>query len=400
MRISHPFYGMIEFNGVHAALIDTTELARLKWVSQLGLVLLAFPGAKNSRFTHSLGVAHIAGKIADHLELDKKEKDIVQCAALLHDIGHGPFSHTLEDLRTDGSDHELFAHDTIVGKRAFNLPGAGEVHKILDDFDIPKGMVGKLVVGKFEEKPYLQSIISGPIDADKLDYLMSDSHYTGVNLGKIDVDYAISVMAIKDDTLVFLDKGKPVIHAVRAARSNMMAEVYIHHNPRVGEAMLHKAVELALAAGEIPNFHEYYDGKLITKLEESSNACTRDLVHRLVYNYGEPAQRTGRNMYKIAYQVRTDNGGSAAQHVPRLKKLGKRSIEDILSEAVGVPEGIVLVDFPDTKPVYSETVFAEAGIEFTDKGGKSNYAGFAVYCPAEYRDRVKEAAQAFVERDA
>ena len=390
MDITHPLYDSVQFGGVHAALIDTVELARLKLIKQLSLVYLAFPGATNTRFMHSLGVAHIAGKIADHLGFSKLEKDIIQCAALLHDIGHGPFSHSLEEFRTDGITHESFAHDTILGKTKLKtIPGAGKISAILDDYNIPKEVVAKLVVEEYNEKPCLQQIISGPIDADKLDYLVADSKYTGCKHGVVDVDRVIRVMQIDDNKIKFKEDSGATIQQVRTARSNMLADVYIHRTPRIAEAMLKKAVEMSLE--EIPNFHEYYDGKLSTRLEDSKVPKARELVKRIIYNEGGNNQR--RNLYKAAYQIEKNN----EDLIKKLEEKGNQKLETELYVLTLLEEGDVLVNFPKIHPIYSEEEFKKLGIEFVkDPKKKSNYALFEVYSSSENEEKVSKAVESLI----
>jgi len=393
MRITHPFYGSIEFNGVHELLINTPEMARLRHIKQLAFVYLAFPGAMHSRFTHSLGVAHLAGKIADHLGVDETEKKAVQCAALLHDIGHTPFSHSLDGLRQDGKSHEQFAFDIVLGDDTHStIPGAGDIPKILRNAGISDEAIAELIIGDFEKR-YLQQMISGPIDADRLDYLVADAYYTGCKHGVVDVDRVISCMTIEDRQIRFLPKGLTSVQHVLTARSNMRGDVYLHHTPRIAEAMLKKAVELTLE--EIPDFHEYTDAKLTTRLEESENPKARDLINRITYNSGEgTSTHFSRNLYKVAFQIKSDGADeNKIKTVKEIAKTPKRELEKYLCEETGSENGDVLVDFPETKPRYDANELKKNGIEFTLEGKKSNYSLFSVYCPAEKVEEVRVVAQ-------
>ncbi|NYZ80036.1 HD domain-containing protein, partial [Candidatus Micrarchaeota archaeon] len=130
--INDPVHGHITLTPLQERLIETPELQRLAWVRQLGLTKLVFPGANNTRIEHSLGVSFIAGEIAEHLEVSESERNLVQAAGLLHDIGHAPFSHTLETLLR--FDHMVFTGELITGKKKMPIPNAGQIPDILKEF--------------------------------------------------------------------------------------------------------------------------------------------------------------------------------------------------------------------------------------------------------------------------
>ncbi|MBR9691909.1 HD domain-containing protein [Candidatus Woesearchaeota archaeon] len=396
MNITHPIYGTIEFNDVLSELINTSEVNRLKRIIQLGLVSLVFPGAVHNRFLHAIGVCHFAGKIADHLDLPQEEKDLIQAAALLHDVGHGPYSHTLETLIPKNQRHEIKAKDIITGKIKMDIPGAGRIPKILDKYKLDKKIIAELITGCHKTKPYLQQIINGPIDADKMDYLLLDSHFTGAKIGIIDVDRLMDVMVLENNKIKFLEKGKPVIKAIRTARSNMFAEVYIHHTARIADRMLLKAVKLSLP--NLPNFYEYDDFKLLTKLEESPIPKSRELVRRISYNVSPDGLSNGvRNLYKAVFQIKTEDfSRKKAALVKKLKKVGTKKIESLLCKKLNLESGDIIVDFPDIFPQYSEKEFKELNISFQPSKGKSNYTAFSVYCSKENAYSVARTTAAFI----
>ena len=393
MNITHPIHGSIEFNELLSALINTPEMNRLKRINQMGLASLVFPGATHTRFLHALGVCHLSGRIADKLDLSGQEKDTIQAAALLHDVGHGPFSHTLESLAPKGMQHEEKGRDIIVGKKKMNLPGAGNIPRILSRFNMDKKVVAALVTGTYKAKPYLQQIINGPIDADKMDYLLTDAHFTGVKIGIIDVDRILDVMVIEQNQILFLEKGKPSIKALRTARSNMFAEVYIHHTSRIAEKMLTKAVKLS----GIGSQYDYDDFQLMAILEQSNNTRVRELIQRIIYNVNAVGTNGRRNLYKVAYQIKSTSLSKQKKIlVQKLKKIGEERIEQLLLGKLAMKPGEILVDFPEIYPQHVEQEFKELGIAFQSSEGKSNYSLFSVYCTKEHMEAVAKTTIAFI----
>ena len=173
MKIHLALYGAIELDEIQNELMDTPELQRLRGIKQLGLVEKAYPDGVNTRFAHALGVSYIAGKIAENLKLDSTEKRLVQLAGLLHDIGHTPYSHTLETLLPE--DHMVLTRQLVTGEKQLNLPGAGTIHKILYKHGLNPETRGDLITEKYQGKKYLQQIIHSEVDADQLEYLKRDA---------------------------------------------------------------------------------------------------------------------------------------------------------------------------------------------------------------------------------
>ncbi|MBD3249442.1 HD domain-containing protein [Candidatus Woesearchaeota archaeon] len=399
MIITHPVHGSVEFNDLLTSLINTPEINRLKRINQLGMVSLVFPGGTHSRFLHAIGVCFLAGKIADHLGLPKEEKDTIQAAALLHDVGHGPFSHMLDILRPRSKDHEVIAKDIILGRYTMSIPGSGKIPSIFKKYNIDSTAVAKLINGEYKEKPYLQQIINGPVDADKLDYLLTDSHFTGAKIGVIDTDRIISVMVLEDNHLKFLEKGKPIIKAIRSARRNMLAEVYIHHTARITEKMMLKAVELS----GIKEFYDFDDSMLISLLLTSESEKARDLVARILYNCNPLNPKNNylqRNLYKVAFQIPSTSMTKKKLNIlKKLRKIGNSRIEKALSKRSGLEKGDILVDFPEIYPIYSDSDFSRLKIEFKkDKKGKTNYSCFSVYCARENLIEVNKTVKELVKK--
>jgi HD superfamily phosphohydrolase len=231
-------------------LVDAAEFRRLARISQLGLVGLVYPAANHTRFEHSLGVYRMALLYLDRLADDPRfaaavtpqaaERFVV--AALLHDLGHWPFCHPIEDIRLRQTPtHELFANSFLL---------EGEVADLLrDEWDMQPRDVVDLLCGKPRDRgaSVLRSMLSGPIDVDKMDYLMRDSLHAGVPYGRnFDQPRLIQSLCLNEagDKLAIADKGKTAAEMMVFARYVMFSEVYWHHAVRSATAMLQRAFYL------------------------------------------------------------------------------------------------------------------------------------------------------------
>ena len=228
-------------------ILDTAEFHRLARVSQLGLVSLVYPAAHHTRFEHSLGVYRMALLYLQRLSYDERfveviaprDAEVFLVGALLHDLGHWPFCHPIEDICLPGvPDHELFAN-------SFLLEG-----EIADTLREDWGIQPREVVALLSEKPrdtrsrILQSLLSGPIDVDKMDYLARDSWHAGVPYGQhFDQQRLIGSLCLNadGDGLAITEKGRTAAEMMVFARYVMFSEVYWHHTVRAATAQLQRA---------------------------------------------------------------------------------------------------------------------------------------------------------------
>lgn len=205
-------------------LIDTPEFQRLRRIRQLGTASLTFHGAEGSRFTHSLGVMHVARRAFDRLMMTYPQlqpyRALVLCGALLHDIGHGPFSHTGEDIFH--SHHETWTR-TI-------LRESPQVRQLLDQFDPALASQLEQVYRKTFELPLVSQLVSSQLDCDRLDYLLRDSYFTGASYGKLDLDRILMALDYDPETqqLVVAQKGQAAIEHYLVVRYFMYAQIYNH----------------------------------------------------------------------------------------------------------------------------------------------------------------------------
>lgn len=221
-------------------LIGTKEFQRLRRIKQLGTTYLTFHGAEHSRFNHSLGVYEIVRRISDDVfrgrpEWNEENRLLSLCAALLHDLGHGPFSHSFE--KVFDLDHEYFTQAIILGDTEVNkvLRRAGE--------DFPKKV--EEVIAKTSKNKLVISLISSQIDADRMDYLQRDAYFTGVSYGHFDMERILRVMRPQEDQVVIKHSGMHAIEDYIMSRYQMYWQVYFHPVTRSAEVILTKILHRA-----------------------------------------------------------------------------------------------------------------------------------------------------------
>ncbi|MGF9976659.1 HD domain-containing protein [Viridibacillus arvi] len=226
-------------------LIGTREFQRLRRIKQLGTTYLVFHGAEHSRFNHSLGVYEIVRRMVDDVfkgrpEWDESERLVVLCAALLHDLGHGPFSHAFEHVFD--LDHEEFTRHIIMGDT--------EVNQVLSRVAANFPLKVSNVIAKTYENKQVVSMISSQIDADRMDYLQRDAYYTGVSYGHFDMERILRVMRPREDQVVIKSSGMHAVEDYIMSRYQMYWQVYFHPVSRSAEVILTKILHRAKALSE------------------------------------------------------------------------------------------------------------------------------------------------------
>src|SRR5690625_752155 len=214
-------------------LIATPEFQRLRRIKQLGTTYLTFHGAEHSRFNHSLGVYEIVrrilNKFADqNVAIDQQTRLVSLCAALLHDLGHGPFSHSFEKVFQ--LDHEDFTRQIILGHTKVN----DVLKRVAPDF--PEQVAS--VIDQTYDNTLVVHLISSQIDADRMDYLQRDAYYTGVSYGHFDMERILRVMRAVDDGLVIKSTGMHAVEDYIMSRYQMYWQVYFHPVTRSAEVIL------------------------------------------------------------------------------------------------------------------------------------------------------------------
>ncbi len=221
-------------------LIRTFEFQRLRKIKQLGLTYTVFPSAEHTRFSHSLGVYYLAGKMIERIEQERQirfdsiEVEALKAAALLHDVGHGPLSHTAEECF--GYSHESYSVKIIRDRKT-------QINQVLRSYGPEMIEQICLYIEKKHENPILNQVLSATIDVDRMDYLIRDSHHVGVVYGNFDVNRILKNITIKDDQLVYLAKGKQTLEDFILSRYHMFGQVYLNEHT-IGNEQLVKTILL------------------------------------------------------------------------------------------------------------------------------------------------------------
>ena len=241
LEITDPIHDFIRLNNTERQIIDTPEFQRLRRIKQLSGAHLTYPGAQHTRFEHSLGVMHIASMAGTSLQSKgiTRNDDIInlRLAALLHDIGHGPFSHLFEEVlqRKKKKSHEQIGQQ-IISKT--------EIGDILSKNGFNKKLIQDLAMGEGKLQ-FMNEIVSGALSADMMDYLLRDGYFTGAEHAKIDhnrITYSLDVYKNK----LALDHSSLVnFETMMISRFQMFKAVYFHKTVRAGEVMLLEAMTLA-----------------------------------------------------------------------------------------------------------------------------------------------------------
>ncbi|AMO31161.1 hypothetical protein ABD90_11145 [Lysinibacillus fusiformis] len=219
-------------------LVGTREFQRLRRIRQLGTTFLVFHGAEHSRFSHSLGVYEIVRRIVDDIfvgraDWDEGERLLVLCAALLHDLGHGPFSHAFENVFE--LDHEYYTRQILLGDTEVNAV----LKKVAADF--PEKV--SQVIGKTYPNKQVISLISSQIDADRMDYLQRDAYFTGVSYGHFDMERILRVMRPRKNQVVIKATGMHAVEDYIMSRYQMYLQIYFHPVSRSAEVILNKILK-------------------------------------------------------------------------------------------------------------------------------------------------------------
>ena len=332
-----PLWNNVRVDELTLQLIDTDVFQRLRYVRQLGLAYLVYPGATHTRFEHAVGAYHLArGTVAMMAERDvldgagAEEQAVVRAAALLHDVGHYPFSHALEEIGQ--LHHEDVARPLIMTGAIAELLTQGISR------DAPQRVFD--LINGISTSP-LQGLISGSLDLDKIDYLKRDAFMCGVPYGEIDVERLTNSLLVLDDpesgrpVIGVLEKGLSALESLLFAKYQMYRNVYWHHAVRSATAMYKRMVEDALRSGAI-------DAELLPSYTDEG------LLHRLEHAAPTPLLDAlkSRRLYKRALEwpaSQLDDGFGEWVATDRERT---RQAEDELASELGLAPGELLLDFP------------------------------------------------------
>jgi uncharacterized protein len=372
-EIRDPVYGYVRMTEVERDLVDSPFVQRLRRVHQLAGSYLVYPGAVHTRFEHVVGAMHVAGRIADSLalssEINADQAQEVRIAALLHDVGHGPFSHMYEEVLAGKS---KVTHEDI-SRRIILETSTGDV---LEKNGFSRKKVSALAVGKGRGvAPFMNEIIAGGLSADMMDYLPRDSYFTGVEYGKVDVQRVIDSLHVTDGHLAVDEAALYAFEALLLARYEMFKAVYFHRTVRAAELMLVHSMKLAddvLALTDLSDLESYLDLTDEVVLHElvTLKPSSRDLVQarRLALDF------RSRRLVKCAFEKLVQRKDHMVDRLFADEKVRERVASD-LAEAAGVDRMQIYLDVPTTPSVprtYSEETLTE--VRFLKTEGEERVA--------------------------
>ncbi len=378
--IRDPIHDYIELDELALALIDTPQVQRLRRIRQLGFSNLVYPGANHTRFEHSLGVYHLARHLAG--QVDERLREELLTAALLHDIGHGPFSHATEELIER---YTRKRHDDVE-----ELLRKGAISDVLKDFSLSPSSIAAHIKGE----TYIGQIINSEIDVDRMDYLVRDAHYTGVAFGLIDHVRLIHELRFNENKLVLNIGGLQAAESLLVSRFLMHPTVYFHHVSRIAESMCQHAAEYMIENGLSPKALQRMDD--VAFMNEMKNAGG--------YASGIAKRLDERKLFKRALYT---SFGSLGMDVTRLRSNVKR-VENEIAETAGIEPGYVLVDIPEKPEIVEMKAQVLVNGKMTPLDRASSLVAaleraqldnwrLGVFTPPEYREKVGFVAREFFE---
>lgn len=405
-----PLYGFIGLTHTELKLLGTPVVQRLRRIKQLGNTHLVYPGACHSRFEHTLGVLHIANRMAEELRLNETDIKIIRYAALLHDIGHGPLSHNFETI-LENINNEKISHESIT------------LRIIEEDRDIDRIMGGHKdeVLLLFNEKndTVNRKIISGNIDADRLDYLRRDSYHSGVAYGIFDLERILhTIQKIVDgdrSEIAILKKGQDAIESYSLARFLMHTQVYYHHVRAITDNMLNRAVEIAVrddifsmdllkfdSNDFLNNYLSLDDSRLFIKILSNKKSNAYRLINDL----------ENRNLLKRGYEIDLRKlNPMKKRKIMQLKSRDFRKIEGELAEKCNCDKDFIIIHLQKIenslyKSSYEFFKSGETPILILDNdgpreiekespifGSQDPLLKLYIFCPEEKKVQVNEFAE-------
>jgi HD superfamily phosphohydrolase len=347
LKINDPIHGFIELSELEQEIINSETFQRLRRIKQLSGAHFVYPTAEHSRFGHSLGAMYLAGlmcqRLISHMNLNKETLQEIRIAGLLHDIGHGPFSHVFEEalIECRGWNHEDATEWLIC---------ESELGDILENSGIRKKRIANLVRGKYKGKSdiVLGSLVAGQVDADKMDYLVRDSFYCGVNYGLIDFHRLINSLEVSENLITYFDlAARGALEAFLVARYEMFLNVYYHKTVRSVEIML---VKMITASDSVLNFTDFSTTEEYLELDDESLIAKIRKINPKDSEEAHEAVRLvnlldSRILYKSAFEKVLHTQDRFVSKILTKRKV-RASIEEEIAASAGVPPEEIIVDVP------------------------------------------------------
>ena len=404
-EIKDPVHGYVYITKKEKTVIDSYPVQRLHRLRQLAGAEYVYPGANHTRFEHSVGVMHLAGEVIGNPNIsglvDEDEAEMIRIAALLHDVGHGPFSHVFEYLLTRKLDKTHEDLTTWIIQKS-------ELRDIISKAGYNPQEIGKLAVGKLHrpKKAFLDQIISSAVDVDKQDFIVRDTHHTGAEYGYIDIFRLIHTLDVVGENLAVEIGALSALESLLIARIESFKSIYFHRVGRAAQIMLATAMdkaneELGLTRFKTPEQYLAMDDYTVyTMLKNCSKSkrIIRDLENR--------------RMLKCAYEKTFYEKDTMISNIFSRENY-RRQLQIEIAEEAEVPTETVIIDVPTVPSVpYEHSVLTESmeiPVFYKTAEGKKvpqrlseiskifdTLRGFMnilrVYTTAEQRERVGAAA--------
>ncbi len=345
-----PIHGYIYVDEDEKEIIDNPLFQRLRRIRQLSGAHITYPGAQHTRFDHLIGSMHLAKLAATRLEaktdMNRQQMKETKIAALLHDIGHGPFSHLFDEVLAE---RRGISHEDIT-KRVIRET---EIRDILQKHGYRTDVISDLAIGLSQDRPpYMNELMGGGLSVDIMDYLLRDSYFTGVEYGQVDVHRIINSFDLVDEHLALDQAALYAFEALMIARYEMFRAVYFHRTVRAAEIMLVRAITLADEVLDLTNLND------LTRYLSLTDETTLDLLTDI--------KPKGRSDLKEARQIALDYRDRRLikcvfeKFVQRRdtfmeKIFGQKKIRDKIGEEIAEKAGVepekVYVDVPTTPSV-------------------------------------------------
>tara|TARA_B100001123_G_scaffold153424_2_gene177465 strand:- start:1462 stop:2748 length:1287 start_codon:yes stop_codon:yes gene_type:complete len=363
--VRDPLWNTIRLDPTAARIVDTTVFQRLRYIRQLGLTHLVYPGATHTRFDHVLGVYHLTttalrllherGAIPPEVW---EGEELIPFAALLHDIGHYAFSHALEELEPERipADHEA------VAERFFHSPDLREAL-------VPLGpgaedRIRALIKG--ESDLPLRGLVSGSLDLDKMEYLKRDAYFCGVPYGEVDVDRLLQGLVLLPCSgtgkweIGVHEKATAALESLLFAKYQMFRNVYWHHAVRSATVLYKRIVDEAVVTGLIDpeELVGPTDEQLLYEIHRRAREDDGEVAERLVTRW-IPALRHRRLPKRAVELTAADLRGRRVEDWAVGDSLRKRAVEDELAMELGLQSGEVMIDFPHKRAMFQLNLLIE-----------------------------------------
>lgn len=401
-----PLYGYIDLNPQEVEILDTPVFQRLRGVKQVAHTFLVYPSAIHTRFTHSIGAMHVAGRMATQLRLSKEEARIVRLAALLHDLGHGPFSHLFEELcktaTGESLDHERVGQALMSFDRPMARALGGDRRRVLEVLEGNAGISSK--------------IVSGGVDCDKMDYFRRDSYHAGVRYGEYDFERILRTLKSHNGHIVVPEKGWDAIEGFLLAREQLYLQVYYHKTRIIADEMLKRVIELGAASATIDrryfrfdpdspssfldNFSKWDDDGFVAYLHQNTSGNAGRLLSDLL----------ARRLLKKALYCDL----SEIDAIPRGRLTTGTTdllgLENYVAEKTHAPKHLVFAKIPAINMKQYYLRGKEELLALRDSGKTENFLDVAkmhgpledivrllVFCPEHYRVRAAAATTRYIQ---